>query len=129
MGIESVNVTASQVNNFLAFQISLDISYNYLHHMMYMVLYSSRQAAKKLGIDIGTLSRYISAGKIPAPTTSTAGGMHVHLWTEAEIEHVRQLLPKIANGRKTRYSKLREKQKAQPKKAVPRKSKKKKLKP
>ena len=28
-----------------------------------------------------------------------------HVWTKAEIEHVRQLLPKIANGRKTRYKK------------------------
>jgi hypothetical protein len=47
------------------------------------------------------------------------------MWTETEIEQVRQLLPKIANGRKTRYSKLREKQKAQPKKTVLRKPKKK----
>lgn len=70
-----------------------------------MILYSSRQAAKKLGIDVGTLSRYISSGKIPAPKTNAAGGMTVHLWTEEEIEHVRQLLPKIANGRKTRYKK------------------------
>ncbi len=88
--------------------------------------YSTRQAAKKLGTTHAALSRYISAGKIPAPKSVTAGGMTVHLWTDAEIEHVRQLLPKIANGRKTRYSKLREKQKAQPKKAVPRKPKKKK---
>ena len=87
--------------------------------------YSTRQAAKKLGTTHAALSRYISAGKIPAPKSVTAGGMTVHLWTEAEIEHVRQLLPKIANGRKTRYSKLREKQKAQPKKAAPRKTKKK----
>jgi len=29
----------------------------------------------------------------------------LHLWSEEEIEHVRQLLPKIANGRKTRYKK------------------------
>ena len=29
----------------------------------------------------------------------------MHLWTEAEIENVRKLLPKIANGRKTRYKK------------------------
>jgi len=63
----------------------------------------------------------MSAGKIPEPKSVTAGGMKVHLWTEAEIEHVRQLLPKIANGRKTRYSKLREKQKAQTKSPVPRK--------
>ncbi len=90
-----------------------------------MILYSSRQAAKKLGIDVGTLSRYISSGKIPAPKTTAAGGMTVHLWTELEIEHVRQILPKIANGRKTRYQKLREKKKdAQPRAAVPHKSRK-----
>lgn len=32
-------------------------------------------------------------------------GMRIHDWTEEEIEHVRKLLPKIANGRKTRYKK------------------------
>jgi hypothetical protein len=33
--------------------------------------------------------------------------MRVHDWTEKEIERVRKLLPKIANGRKTRYKKNR----------------------
>ena len=70
-----------------------------------MRAYSTREAAKKLGITHAALSRYISSGKIPSPSTATAGGMTIHLWTEAEIEHVRQLLPKIANGRKTRYKK------------------------
>jgi hypothetical protein len=42
--------------------------------------------------------------------------MTVHLWTEASIEQVRQLLPKIANGRKTRYKK-----EAQPRVAAPHK--------
>jgi predicted DNA-binding transcriptional regulator AlpA len=91
-----------------------------------MTLYSTRQAAKKLGIGVSTLSQYISRKKIPAPTTVKIGDLEVHSWTDAEIEHVRQLLPKIANGRKTRYSKLREKQKAQTKSPVPRKTKKKK---
>jgi transposase len=91
-----------------------------------MNTYSTRDAAKKLGIDMSTLSRYISLKKVPEPKSATSGGMTIHLWTEEDIETVRQLLPKIANGRKTRYSKLREKQKAQPKKAVPRKTKKKK---
>ena len=91
-----------------------------------MSLYSSRQAARKLGIDAGTLSRYLSSGKVPVPETTTAGGMSVYLWTEAEIEQVRKLLPRIANGRKTRYQKLRGKEKAQAKKAVPGKSRKKK---
>ncbi len=90
-----------------------------------MKTYSTRDAAKKVGIDMSTLSRYISLKKVPEPKSVTSGGMTIHLWTEAEIEHVRKLLPKIANGRKTRYSKLREKQKAQPKKTVPRKPKKK----
>ena len=86
---------------------------------------TTRQAAKKLGIGAKTLSNYIAVGKVPAPEVIKFGKFVVHSWTEAEIEHVRQLLPKIANGRKTRYSKLREKQKAQPKKAAPRKPKKK----
>jgi predicted DNA-binding transcriptional regulator AlpA len=87
---------------------------------------STRQAAKKLGLSHAALVRYMAAGKIPAPKAIQFGGFKAHLWTEAEIEHVRQLLPKIANGRKTRYSKLREKQKAQTKSPVPRKPKKKK---
>jgi len=86
---------------------------------------STNQAAKKLGITGATLSRYITAGKIPAPETVMAGGLKVHNWTEAEIEHVRKLLPKIANGRKTRWQKPRAKQKAQAKSPVPRKPKKK----
>jgi predicted DNA-binding transcriptional regulator AlpA len=86
--------------------------------------YSTRQAARKLGLGVTTLARYIAQGKVRAPAVAHLGGFQVHLWTEAEIEHVRQLLPKIANGRKTRYSKLREKQKAQPRAAVPHKTRK-----
>ncbi len=89
-----------------------------------MNLYSTTEAAKRLGIGLTTLARYIEEKKIPAPRFVKAGKITIHAWTDEEIEQVRQLLPKIANGRKTRYSKLRE-QKAQPK-AVPRKPKKKK---
>jgi predicted DNA-binding transcriptional regulator AlpA len=89
-----------------------------------MAQYTSRQAAKKLGIGVSTLSQYISRRKIPAPKTIDVGGFQLHSWTEEEIEHVRQLLPKIANGRKTRYSKLREKQKPPAGAPVPHKSRK-----
>jgi len=68
-------------------------------------MYSTRDAAKRLGIDMSTLSRYITLKKVPEPKAVTSGGMTIHLWTEEEIEHVRKLLPKIANGRKTRYKK------------------------
>jgi predicted DNA-binding transcriptional regulator AlpA len=90
------------------------------------MFFSTHQVAKKLGLSVPSLYRYIELKKLPAPPAVRVGTRDVRTWTEQEIEHVRQLLPKIANGRKTRYSKLREKQKAQPKKAVPRKSKKKK---
>jgi len=91
-----------------------------------MKLLSNVQAARKLGISSMSLGRYIKSGKIPAPKMLQAGNKILHGWTEEDVEHVRQLLPKIANGRKTRYSKLREKQKAQAKSPVPRKPKKKK---
>jgi predicted site-specific integrase-resolvase len=91
-----------------------------------MTTFSTRQAAQKLGITNVTLVRYIQAGKVPAPKSATSGGMTIHFWTEKEIEVVRELLPKIANGRKTRYQKLREKQKKRPARApVPHKKKKK----
>jgi hypothetical protein len=80
-----------------------------------MKRFSTNQAAKQLGIHTDTLAHYVAVGKVPAPEVINVGeGKHVvHAWTEAEIEHVRQLLPKIANGRKTRYKKLREKQKGE----------------
>jgi len=73
-------------------------------------MFSTRQAAKKLGLDAKTLSRYISAGKVPAPKILKVGSASLHGWTEEDIERVRALLPKIANGRKTRYQKQRKKQ-------------------
>jgi transposase len=91
-----------------------------------MTKHSTREAAKKLGISYETLANYIAIGKVPAPEIVTVGRRVVHMWTDAEIENVRQLLPRIANGRKTRYSKLREQQKAQAKSPAPHKTKKKK---
>src|SRR6266700_3134893 len=74
---------------------------------------STFQVAKKLGLTAVSLGRYIKAGKVPAPPETMAGGKHMRLWSESEIERLRKALPKIANGRKTRYQKLGEKQKAQ----------------
>lgn len=76
-----------------------------------MKVLSTTQAARKLGIDPMTLSRYIRAKKVPAPKILEVGNSSLHAWTEEEIENVRKLLPKIANGRKTRYQKLREESK------------------
>ncbi len=87
-------------------------------------MFSTTQVARKFGIAPKTLSRYIAAGKVPAPKVVQVGGLRAHAWTEAEIENLSKLLPKIANGRKTRYQKLRATQKAQTKSPVPRKKKK-----
>jgi len=72
--------------------------------------YSTREAAKKLGISFPTINRYIADKKIPLPPIVKVGGVSVRLWSEREIERVRALLPKIANGRKTRYQKQPKKQ-------------------
>jgi len=85
---------------------------------------STRQAAKLLGLSHAALVRYIAAGKIPAPKAIQFGKFKAHLWTEAEVEHVRQLLPKIANGRKTRYKKKQSATSSQQKKARSKKKKK-----
>lgn len=68
-----------------------------------MASYSSREAAQKLGLSLITLKRYIAAKKIPLPPVTRVGGVRVRLWTESDIERVRELLPKIQNGRKTQY--------------------------
>ena len=88
-----------------------------------MKRFSTNQAAKKLGIHTDTLAHYIAVGKVPAPEVINVGEGNrvVHAWTEKEIEHVRQVLPKIANGRKTRYQKKKD---AQPGAAVPHKQRK-----
>jgi len=71
------------------------------------MLYSTQQTAKKLRIDVRSLNRYIAAKKIRVPELSRVGGVKVRLWSDRDIERVRKLLPKIANGRKTRYQKQR----------------------
>jgi predicted DNA-binding transcriptional regulator AlpA len=77
-----------------------------------MKMISTHEAAKRLGLHFTTLAHYVSVGKVPAPAMIQIGSRTVHAWSEEEIENVRRLLPKIANGRKTRYQKLRKQQKA-----------------
>jgi len=86
-----------------------------------MLRLSTREAAKRLGISYEALANYIRVGKVSTPETARHGQRTIHLWTEAEIEHVHKLLPKIKNGRKTRYQK--KKNKPQAKRPVPHKKK------
>jgi len=77
--------------------------------------YSTRQAAKKLGLSLMTVQRHIAQGKIPAPPVTKVGGGQLRIWTDEDFEKVRRILPSIKNGRKTRY----QKQKPQAKKRKP----------
>ena len=70
-----------------------------------MPTYSTRQAAKKLGLPSTTLVQYIAANKVPAPKPVKIGNVHLRAWSEQDIARVREILPKIANGRKTRHQK------------------------
>jgi DNA-binding transcriptional MerR regulator len=86
-----------------------------------MATYSTREVAKQVGIHVITLHRYILDGKVPAPKVQLAGGVKFRVWSEADIKRVKEILPKIANGRKTRHKKQSVKTKAQPRGAVPHK--------
>ena len=73
-----------------------------------MPSYSTSEAARKIGLHPASLARYIAVGKIPLPKVVITGRTKTHIWSEADIERVRKLLPKIANGRKTRYQKKKD---------------------
>lgn len=70
-----------------------------------MAPYSTREAAKKLGLPSATLARYVATNKVPAPKPIRIGNAEVRAWSEQDIERVREILPKIANGRKTHHQK------------------------
>jgi predicted DNA-binding transcriptional regulator AlpA len=77
-----------------------------------MQTYSTRQAAEKLGISFTSMNRYIADKKIAVPLLTKVGSLSARVWTDADIERVRALLPKIANGRKTRYKNQAQKKQA-----------------
>jgi predicted DNA-binding transcriptional regulator AlpA len=63
---------------------------------------STREAARKLGISLISLQRYIAAKKITAPKLQALGSVRVRMWTERDIKRVRKELPGIKNGRSKR---------------------------
>ena len=81
-----------------------------------MYRYSTREVANKLGIHLVTLQGYIAAARIPAPPVRQVGGVQVRLWTDADVKRAQTRLLRTANGRKTRWQKLRATQKKAKKK-------------
>ena|ERR1700732_1986345 len=55
-------------------------------------MYSTREAAKKLGVTILTLQRHVSAKTFDAPPLTKVGGVSVRLWSDRDIERARRVL-------------------------------------
>jgi hypothetical protein len=75
-----------------------------------MRTHSTREAAKKLRLSLATLTKLAGQKKIPLPPLIKVGPVRVRLWSDEDVERVRKILPKIANGRKTRYKKKKQKE-------------------
>jgi len=56
--------------------------------------WSSREAAKQLGVSLMTLQRYIAAKKISTPRVQVIGGVRVRLWTARDIKRARKQIDK-----------------------------------
>jgi len=67
--------------------------------------YSTREAAKNLGLALSTLTKYITLKQIPFPPLTRVGGVRVRLWNDQDIARVRSVLPAIQNGRKGKHKK------------------------
>jgi predicted site-specific integrase-resolvase len=79
--------------------------------MMYHIMktYSTKQAAKAVGISWITLRRWLSAGKIRPSKSLPYDGRNLWRWTDADVEKLQRY--KDANYRKGRGRKRGEKPK------------------
>lgn len=58
--------------------------------------FSTREAAKKLGVNLVTLQRHIAAKTIKPPPIQKVGGVSIRLWTNRDIERARKFSPALA---------------------------------
>jgi predicted DNA-binding transcriptional regulator AlpA len=66
--------------------------------------YSTREAAKKLGIAHVTLQKHVALETFAPPPIVKVGGVSVRLWTEADIRRAQKALaaaPKPGRKKKT----------------------------
>jgi excisionase family DNA binding protein len=58
-------------------------------------IYSTGEAAKRVGISRATLQAWIANGKIDAPETKSLGNVTVRLWTQFDLARLRKMKQKI----------------------------------
>ncbi|MBZ5491444.1 MAG: hypothetical protein LAO76_10980 [Acidobacteriia bacterium] len=68
-----------------------------------MASYSTREAAKLLGVSMATINRYIVAGTIPVPPLTRVGGVTVRLWKDKDIFKAKAIVDGFTDGRRTRH--------------------------
>ena len=67
-----------------------------------MKTYSTREAAKMLGIGMMTLNRHITAKKVSVPSVQHVGGTRFRAWKKSDVARVRKQLLRIKGGRRRR---------------------------
>jgi hypothetical protein len=65
-----------------------------------MKSYSTREAAKRLGIALVTLQGHVAKRTFAPPPLTNVGGVRVRLWTDRDIRRVRKALAEVRPGRK-----------------------------
>ena len=57
--------------------------------------YSTREAARAIGMPWITLQRWVGDNRIKAPKLTTVGGVKVRLWSAADVARIKKQLPKL----------------------------------
>ena len=70
-----------------------------------MKFYTTREAAKLIGIGFRTLNRWIAAGRIKPSQSVQAGTREMFLWTESEIAAGRKIKATLKPGRQPKGQK------------------------
>lgn len=73
----------------------------------YMSPLSTREIAKLVGVHLATLEAWLSKNKVKAPRTVQVGAKNYRLWTDRDIERVRQYKARFyrkGRGRKKKAS-------------------------
>lgn len=65
-----------------------------------MKSYSTREAAKRLGIALVTLQGHVAKRTFAPPPLTNVGGVRVRLWTDKDIRRARKAMAGIKPGRK-----------------------------
>jgi excisionase family DNA binding protein len=61
-------------------------------------VYSTRVAAKQIGVSRQTLQAWIAAGKIAAPELIGIANAGIRLWTKADVEKARKFKGRLKPG-------------------------------